>query len=175
MDAYFDNIKIWGSYSNIARTTVSNDFTTYGVTVYMYGENFDTTGTYKVSYYDGGTDHSGDYGTQIEVDLYTNDPDGILDESQCRPTDWEIGPPAASYGTWHAVVYKTTGDMPDSYNLVSKADTAYVVTDSFTVQSAAIPEFPTVLSAIGVAGLCFGIYWWMRKRAKLRMGKSKTL
>jgi len=46
----FDNIKIWGSYSNIARTTVSNDFTTYGVTVYMYGENFDTTGHYKVAY-----------------------------------------------------------------------------------------------------------------------------
>jgi len=170
----FDNIKIWGSYSNSGRTTVSNDFSTYGAYVYMYGENFDTTGTYKVGYYDGGTAHSGDSGAQIEVDIYTNDADGILDESQCRPADWNIGPPAASYGTWHAVVYKTTGDMPDSYDLVSKSDSAYVVTDSFTVEATAIPEFPTVFSAIGVGGSCFGIYWWMRKRAKLRMGNAKT-
>jgi len=34
----------------------------------------------------------------------------------------------------------------------------------FEATAAAIPEFPTGLAAIVVAGLCFGIYWWMRKR-----------
>ncbi len=132
----------------------------------MYGENFDTTGTYKVGYYDGGTAHDGANGTLRETDAYTDDADGILDPSQCRPADWNLA--GASYGTWHAVVYKTTGTMPNSYNLVSTGDTAYAVTDSFTVEEACIPEFPTVLAAIGVGGLCFGIYWWMRRRAKLR-------
>jgi len=160
ISCYFDNIKTLGSYSNSLRTTVSNDFTTYGDTVYIYGENFDTTGTYKVAYYDGGTAHDGADGAKVETDTYTDDPDGILDESQCRPADYET----SSYGTWHAVVYKTTETMPTSYDLVSTGDAAYVVTDSFTVQQAAIPEFPTVMAAIGVAGLCCGIYFWMRKR-----------
>ncbi len=160
--SYFDNIKIWGSYSNPARTTVSNDFTTYGDIVYMYGENFDTTGTYKVAYYDGGTLHDGAGGTKLQTDTYTDDTDGILDQCLCRPADYG----ASSYGTWHAVVYKTTGTMPASYDLVSKADSAYVVTDSFTVQQAAIPEFPTVIASIVVAGICFGIFYWFRKRKR---------
>ncbi len=161
--SYFDNIKIWGSH-NSDRTTVNNDFTSYGDIIYMYGENFDTTGTYKVAYYDGGTAHDGADGAKVETDTYTDDADGILDESQCRPADWEAGPPAASYGTWHAVVYKTTASMPNSYDLVSTDNASYVITDSFTVQEAAIPEFPTVMAAIGVAGLCCGIYFRMRKR-----------
>jgi len=56
-----------------------------------------------------------------------------------------------------------------------KGDTAYAVTDSFTVDDSCIPEFPTVFAAITVPGLCFGIYWRMRKRAKPGMGKVKTL
>ena len=32
------------------------------------------------------------------------------------------------------------------------------------MQAAAIPEFPTVISAIAAMGLCFGVYWWMRRR-----------
>jgi len=163
LTCYFDNIKIWGSH-NSDRTAVNNDFTTYGDIIYMYGENFDTTGTYKVAYYDGGPAHDGAGGAKVETATYTDDADGILDESQCRPADWEVGPPAASYGTWHAVVYKTAASMPNSYDLVSTDNASYVITDSFTVQEAAIPEFSTVISAIAVAGLCCGIYFWMRKR-----------
>ena len=128
----------------------------------MYGENFDTTGTYKVAYYDGGTNNDGVNGTKLQTDTYTDDTDGILDQCLCRPADYG----SASYGTWHAVVYKTTGTMPASYDLVSKADSAYAVTDSFTVQQAAIPEFPTVIASIVVAGICFGIFCWFRKRKR---------
>ncbi len=167
VNAYFDNIKIWGSYSS-GRTTVINDFTTYEDIVYMYGENFDTTGTYKIAYYDGGTAHDGADGTKVETDgPYTDDSDGILDPSQCRPADYG----SSSYGTWNAVIYKTTGTMPVSYDLVSKSDSAYVITDSFYVQPEAIPEFPSVVAGIVVAGMCFGFYYWMRER---RLAHVKT-
>jgi len=160
---YFDNIKIWGSYSETGRTTVSNNFTTYGVSVYMYGENFDTSVTYKVGYYDGGTAHDGADGALLFTDSDTT-LDGIFNAFAIRPADY----PLSSYGLWHAVVYKTTGDMPNSYDLVSTGDTAYTITDSFTADVECIPEFPTVFAAIGVGGLCFGTYWWMRRRTKLR-------
>ena len=167
MNCYFDNIKPWGSYSNPGRTAVSNDFTTFGAIVYMYGENFDTTGTYKVGYYDGGTAHDGVDGALLQTDTYTNGAGGVLAQSQCRPADYSTyNGQNASYGTWHAVVYKTGLDMPDSYNLVSKGDTAYAVADSFTVEEACIPEFPTVFAAVGVGGLCFGIYWRLKKRMR---------
>lgn len=160
--SYFDNIKLWGSCSDSARTAVSNDFTGYGDIVYMYGENFDTTGTYKVAYYDGGPAHDGADGTKVQTDTYTDNVSGISENCQCRPADYG----SSSYGTWNAVVYKTTGTMPASYNLVSTGDADYTVTDSFTVQQAAIPEFPTVMAGVMVAGLCFGIYYWMRKRKR---------
>ena len=160
--SYFDNIKLWGSCSDSARTAVSNDFTSYGDFVYMYGENFDATGTYKVAYYDGGTNNDGVDGTKVQTDTYIDDVSGISENSQCRPADYV----SSSYGTWHAVVYKTTETMPASYNLVSTGDADYTVTDSFTVQQAAIPEFPTVMAGVMVAGLCFGIYYWMRKRKR---------
>ena len=54
--------------------------------------------------------------------------------------------------------------MPNSYDLVSNSDPDYIVEDSFDVEQSAIPEFPTVITVIVVAGLCFGIYYWMRKR-----------
>ena len=160
--SYFDNIKLWGSCSDSARTTVSNDFTSYGDIVYMYGENFDTTGTYKVAYYDGGPAHDGAEGTKVQTDTYTDNASGISENCQCRPADYG----SSSYGTWNAVVYKTSATMPANYDLVSTSDADYTVTDSFTVQQAAIPEFPTVMAGVMVAGLCFGIYYWMRKRKR---------
>ena len=45
---------------------------------------------------------------------------------------------------------------PDFYELMAN--------DSFYVAQSAIPEFPTVMAGIMVAGLCFGIYYWMRQR-----------
>jgi hypothetical protein len=62
---------------------------------------------------------------------------------------------------WHAVVSTTSDTPPDTYD----ASWVYTLADaSFTVEPSAIPEFPTIFAAIGVAGLCFAIYYWMRKR-----------
>jgi len=75
------------------------------------------------------------------------------------------GDPSATAGTWHAVVFRGGSSPPANYN--DAAGTAgYVVADSFTVQQEAIPEFPTVGAGIAVAGMCFGIYSWMRKRVR---------
>jgi hypothetical protein len=38
---------------------------------------------------------------------------------------------------------------------------------SITVQSTAVPEFPTVISGIVVIGLCLGIYAGMNRRKRL--------
>ncbi|MFC1893762.1 Loki-CTERM sorting domain-containing protein [Chloroflexota bacterium] len=148
----------WESYSS--QWVREDNFSGSTNHVYMKGVGFDTTGTYKIAYYDGGTTHDGADGTQLDVDLYTDIGDGILDESERLLTSYG----SSSYGTWHAVVYKTTGDMPDSYDLVSSSDPGYVVEDSFYVEQSAIPEFPTVLTVIIAMALCAGIYLWMRKR-----------
>ena len=55
------------------------------------------------------------------------------------------------------------GSPPTNYS-DAVADGGYVVEDSFEATAAAIPEFPTVVAAIAVAGLCFAAYFWMRKR-----------
>jgi membrane protease YdiL (CAAX protease family) len=35
--------------------------------------------------------------------------------------------------------------------------------DAFSVQQSAIPEFPSVIATLFVAGACFGLYYWIRK------------
>ncbi|MFC2046850.1 hypothetical protein ACFLTK_01035 [Chloroflexota bacterium] len=40
----------------------------------------------------------------------------------------------------------------------------YLTTLVSLVQASAIPEFSTIIAAVVVAGLYFGIYCWMRKR-----------
>ncbi len=151
VEAYFDNIKIWGSYSDATWQTVTNSFSDSTNHVYMYGENFDS-GTTKVGYYDGG-------GTLRQTDTYSSFGGGALDESECLFTDW----PLASEGTWHAVVSLQADDLPNTY-AGAIADPDYITDDDFYIASSAIPEFPTAISAIVAAGLCFVIYYWMRRR-----------
>jgi hypothetical protein len=153
MLCYFDNIKIWGSHSDTAWTTVCNSFADSTNHGYMYGENFDA-GTTKVGWYDGNDDW-------VETDTYASWGGGILNWSECDFRSYEGTATAA--GTWHAVVLLQSEDMPATYGLAI-ADPDFVADDSFIVDATAIPEFPEVMAAIGVAGLCFGIYWWMRKR-----------
>ncbi len=151
MACYFDNIKIWGSHSDTAWTTVENSFAGATNHAYMYGENFDA-GTTKVGWYDGG-------GTLRQTDTSTWG-GGALNWSECLFTDY-IGVAAA--GNWHAVVIQTTDALPAAYaDALNHAN--FVADDVFDVAASAIPEFPEVMAAIGVAGLCFGIYYWMRKR-----------
>ena len=116
----------------------------------MYGENFDASTAYHVGYYDGNN-------AKILSDAVNSTSSGEL-SSQCYfPTYQGTAQP----GTWHAVVYKDPTSPPETY---TADDPNSVVEDSFDVTAAAIPEFPTAITAIAVAGMCFGIYYWMRKR-----------
>ena len=69
--------------------------------------------------------------------------------------------PHVYYTRQYATVYDDQAYSPSDHD---PNDSHLVYDDGFTVQSTAIPEFPMVIAAIGVAGLCFGIYYWMRKR-----------
>ena len=154
INCYFDNIKIWGSHSDATWTTVENSFAGATNHAYMYGENFDA-GTTKVGWYDG----SGDW-MQTDTELAWGG--GILNWSECYFMDF-IG--AAAAGDWHAVVL-LQADAPPATYAAAIADPDFIADDVFNVDASAIPEFPEVMAAIGVAGLCFGIYYWMRKRAR---------
>ena len=155
LTTYFDNIKIWGSHSDATWLNVENSFAGATNHAYMYGENFDDdlgTAT-KVGYYDG-------LNALKQTDTWTSWSGGTLNWSECLFTDY-IGD--ADPGTWHAVVIQTTDALPPAYaDALNHAN--FVADDAFDVAASAIPEFPEVMAAIGVAGLCFGIYWWMRKR-----------
>ena len=154
----------WDSYSDSARTTISDSFVTYGTTVYMKGTGY-ATGTYNVAYYDanptgGGQKTATDSGISVAGD-------GILNSQYLLNTD-----PNAFSGTWHALVQPTGATaFPTPYDTaVASPDTyALLGNDAFSVQQAAIPEFPTVSAAIVVSGSCFGLYFWMRKRLKFKM------
>ena len=112
-------------------------------------------GTTQVGWYDGG-------GDRREYDNYIAWGGGVLNWAECQFTDY-IGVAAA--GDWHAVAL-LQADAPPATYAAAIADGDFIVDDVFTVDASAIPEFPEVMAAIGVAGLCFGIYWWMRKRAR---------
>jgi len=72
-------------------------------------------------------------------------------------------------GDWHCTVYDSQSYSPEFYDAndshIVADDTSHNEEYAFHVEASAIPEFPTVFTAIGVAGLCSGIYWWMRRRA----------
>jgi hypothetical protein len=68
-------------------------------------------------------------------------------------------------GAWHAVVFDTTGSIPNTYN-DAIVDVNYVDDDEFTVQESAVPEFSTVIAAIAVCMLCAISYMVMRRKVE---------
>lgn len=165
---------VWESYQDSARTTVWGDTgTEYDATyriVYMKGTGFlDGAETYNVGYYDADdTKRATDNGIAL---VSVSGGRGTLgNTSDPYEPNYDLTSPPAAAGTWHAVVqpsgatafpsdYSTLSGAPDDYKLIAD--------DTFTVEASAIPEFPTVMAAIGVAGLCYGIYFWMRKRYQM--------
>jgi hypothetical protein len=144
------------SYQDAAHTTVwgttTNPYDNNNQTVYIYGENYTASHGYTVAYYDGD-------GIKVASDSVLSGADNTLASEYLLTTD-----PNATAGTWHAVVFDDDlGTPPATYAETSGA-AGYMVEDSFEVAVSAIPEFPTIIAAIGVSGLCFGIYYWMRKR-----------
>ncbi len=145
------------SYNDSAHTTVDDFFGAGENTLYIWAHGLRASNTYAVAYYDG--DSAGG-GQKVATDSgLTSTAYGNLSSEYYLPTDT-----SAVAGTWHAVVFDTEfGSPSDNYTAATTAP-GYTIEDSFEITAAAIPEFPTVFTAIGVAGLCFGIYWWMRKK-----------
>lgn len=133
---------------------------------YMEGTGFSSPSSgYKVGYYDAGVNGGELTATDASPTLNGT----TLQSSYALNTDT-----GAASGLWHSVVFDTAGDIPDYYldwedppgtwNTGATNDGDKVVEDYFYVSASAIPEFPTVFAAMAVMGLCFGIYYWMRKR-----------
>jgi len=143
------------SFKEGAHTTAwgdgGNPYNESNQTVYIHGGNFTWNHAYHVGYYDGN-------GTRIQS--YTPTMSGNdLSSEYILTTD--LG---AAAGTWHAAVFDDDlGTPPNTYADVAGA-AGFVVEDSFEVAQSAIPEFPTVISAMVAAGMCFIIYYWMRKK-----------
>jgi len=144
------------SYNDSAHTAVDNNFTSGENTVYIWAHSFKASSTYAVAYYDASTTGGGQ---KVATDSGPSTVYGNLSSQYVLTTD-----PNAAPGTWHVCVFDSAyGSPPTNYNDAATA-AGYVVEDSFVVTSEAIPEFPTVMTAIMVAGLCFGIYYGMRRR-----------
>ena len=145
---------VWASYDDAGRTSPQDTFAGSTDVVYMEGTDF-ARGDTKVGYYDVD-------GSLVETDTYVGFAGGTLQSDCVLNQDWGGSPPTGD-GTWYAVVLQTSGTMPATY-AAAIASSTYVIDDDFYVANSAIPEFPTIMAAIGVAGLCFAIYYRMRKR-----------
>ena len=143
-ESYDDDIQsnVWG--------TVPNPYDTGTETVFMYGGGFEASQQYYVGFYDASASPN-----IAATTSPSSDASGTLSTQYLLTTD-----PLATPGTWHAVVY--IGTPPSTYD---SGDPLIVADDAFEVTLGAIPEFPTVIAGIAVAGLCAAIYFWMRRRA----------
>ncbi len=118
-------------------------------TVYMYSTGLLPSHNYRMVYYEGDND-------KRATEDVASDASGNL-STQHTFID---GTDAA--GTWNVIVIERDFTPPDPYN----SSWEYTIaSDTFTVQSSAIPEFPTALAAIVAMALSAGIYLWMRRKA----------
>ena len=139
------------SYSDAEHNTACGNFTDYGTqhTAYMYGTNLVPNHSYRVAYYDGND-------SKVATEDASSDGNGNLSSSHMFAEGTDAS------GTWHVTVCETAYSPGSTY---SSSWPYILVEDSFQVADSAIPEFSTVMAGIGVAGLCFGIYYWMRRKA----------
>ncbi len=165
----------WDSYSDTGRTTQPPGDTFSGTTnvVYMKGTGFlDGAQTYNVGYYDnGGAIVTSDNGIALVSVSGTRGTLGNT-SSPYEPTYTFTDNPTAAPGTWHMVVQPAGATaFPATYSALNAAPDTYqlLADDTCTVEGSAIPEFSTVMAAVGVCGMCFGIYWWMRRKHRRRL------
>ena len=115
-------------------------------------------GNYTVAFWDGG-------GTLRQVET------GLAGPDISGARNFDV---ADTAGTWYASVYPD-GLVPAGHGTTTNLQADY----AFYATASAIPEFPTVIGSIVAAGLCFGIYYWLRKRyrkagVKNLIGTSKS-
>ncbi len=152
------------SYTDSNYTTVKDNYGSGETIAYIWAHGLDISTNYDVVYYDAGINGgvkqgAGDNG--IASSSYGN-----LSSSWDLTGDLD----AEGDGDWHAVVYRAGSTPAPNYDNAA-GTLGYVCDDRFYVSAAAIPEFPTVIAGIVVAGTCFGIYYWMRKK---RLAYVKT-
>lgn len=150
------------SYRDVGHTipwgdAVGQEYNATYQTAYLYGTNYIANHTYAVRYYDGS-------GVKVAADDKSSSGNDLSSQYALN-TD-----PLADAGTWHTVVYDLdfTGTIPNAY-ADRVTHPGYMVEDSYEVLAGAIPEIPTVIAGVAVAGACFGIYYWMRKRRANRV------
>lgn len=152
----------WESYKESAHATPwgteADPYDTDTQTVYMYGEGFATSYAYRVAYYDAPGTKTED-AHKIQAHDTDSGASGNLSSQYLLSTPEKQA--SSDPGTWHAIVCDRTYEPPSSYNATWQYT---IVDDSFEVTAGAIPEFPTVLAALAVVGLCCGVYFWMRRR-----------
>ncbi|MFC1873366.1 beta strand repeat-containing protein [Chloroflexota bacterium] len=145
----------WQSYKEETYTTVwgtvADPYDDAYDMAYMYGEGFLASQLYHVGFYCPSVAPN-----KVASTDPTSTAGGALSTQYLLSTD-----PSAESGTWHAVVYKDPDSPPTNYD---PNDPDAVIDDDFQVAASAIPEFPTVIAGIAMAGLCFDIYYWMRKK-----------
>ncbi|MEK7353700.1 MAG: hypothetical protein AABZ77_04235, partial [Chloroflexota bacterium] len=155
----------WLSYNDTARTIADDNFTAGENTVYMFGQGFLFSHTYTVGYYDGTVSGGGQ---KVASDSgLTSGTSGNLSSQYLLTTDFN-----AVAGTWHSVAFEPGLGIPSDNYTAALASPALVANHAFEVAASAIPEFPTVIAAIMVAGSSFGLYYWMRKRASRKISHA---
>lgn len=132
------------SYSDVARTIQSDNFTAQGSWVYLKGTGLAKNKAYRTTFFDAQN------ATVLILDSQSDGNGVVL--SQVKPSAY----PTSSPGIWKAELWKV---QP----LTLEA------TDTFTVQGSAIPEFPDVFAGITVSvavGFIFILVRWMKKRKR---------
>lgn len=125
----------WGSYSDPAHAVPCESFAEYHDTIYAYGTGFIKNTWYTIKWTDGG-------GQVILTEVNKSGGNGLLES--CHVVNDTNAP-----GLWYSRVYLST---------------TLVASDTFTVEASAVPEFPTMLSGLMVAGACTSIFWKLRRR-----------
>ena len=142
------------SYEDSGCTIVSNDFTAGKNQVWMKAIDLSSPNKeYKTAFYDA----AGDF---IAYDLNTS----VVKTLTGATVIFTDYPSSVGGSDWHAVVFYPSSTVAPATYAEATIHGSKEVEDNFYVAQAAIPEFPTIIAGIGVVGLCFGIYYWMRRR-----------
>ena len=138
----------WQSYADQKHSIPSDEFTDLHCTVYMSGVGFIKNQNYKIVCWDG-------VGYKVQSEIQTaRTPAGKLEGLHVfNDTD--------RYGDWQCTVYLPCTYSPVSYD---PDDINIVADDWFYVAPTAIPEIEQAITGISLVGICFGIYWWKRRR-----------
>jgi hypothetical protein len=145
----------WDSYNNTLRTEPYQDdtFASSETTVFMMGTGFEPSSSYFVAYYDANGVKVGSETTSIAVSGILNSQFDLTTDKMAEPGIWHT---LVGYTSFGIASYGTIIASPGTYGLVAN--------DAFDVNESSIPELPTAIAGIFVAGSCGGIYWLMRKR-----------